>query len=631
MSKKDQKSIHFYYLKLPEDDFYQDFALEAGRTLEQLGFINLFVGQNNSGKSRMLRKLFSDRSLPYRTSPEVNVKFELALNGLITFIDENYKHLYGKYDLPRLSTISKLDIGFFIPNHHPYERIRNFISKIKEEGSRIGSSDEVQAQRQEVSEFVEALADFMTKNFPEEYHEEKRFYIPILRGLRALPSIDIEGREEREKIPRIVYLEATTRDYFSKDRNASHFPNTVKNGQIFTGLELYNLLKNMLLGLPEQRERVKQYEEFLSRNFFNNNPVTLIPLEQDDVVHVKIGNDKQRPIFDLGDGLQSLIICTFNSFMEKDRCTFYIEEPDTYMHPGMQRAFLNALKENSQHQYFITTHSNHMLDMTLDYSDISVFKFRSIEKEGKASFCIQNSSSSDRNLLKELGVQNSSVFLTNATIWVEGLTDRLYLRAYMAKYLDELSKSEFPDDIKRYEKYSMFFEDTHYSFVEYQGSCLAHWIFDEDSVLDGINVKKLCADAIVIADGDVNNKPRAKRVMGELGEKFIVLDCKEIENLIPKSILQKVIPSVYKVNGADLEGLRYCDYSKSQDGMGEILSGIFSDGGDRVRTESGTVKKKSELCKAAVAKMSESTEWVITEPIKDLLEKVYRHIQENNK
>ena len=85
--------------------------------------------------------------------------------------------------------------------------------------------------------------------------------------------------------------------------------------------------------------------------------------------------------------------------------------------------------------------------MTLDFANISVFHFSKIEDENKIeaekpSFKVEVASAQDRRILMNLGVQNSSVFLSNATIWVEGITDRLYLRAYMKKYIEELENSD---------------------------------------------------------------------------------------------------------------------------------------------------------------------------------------------
>ncbi len=136
---------------------------------------------------------------------------------------------------------------------------------------------------------------------------QDKFYIPTLRGMR--PVTDINNKQP--------YLERAQKDYF-KDKSKFNAQN------IITGECLYYELKVHLLGKPEQRELIKKYEEKLSQYFFDNEIVTLIPMfgedkngNENDVVHIKIGDDEQFPIYDLGDGLQQAIIMTYEAFIKK--------------------------------------------------------------------------------------------------------------------------------------------------------------------------------------------------------------------------------------------------------------------------------------------------------------------------
>jgi len=101
-----------------------------------------------------------------------------------------------------------------------------------------------------------------------------------------------------------------------------------------------------------------------------------------DVVHIKIGDNEERPIYDLGDGMQSLIICTYPIVTETEPGSlFFLEEPDLCMHPSLQRTFLEVLKTYHRkmgHQFFITTHSNHLLDLLEDNELVSIFSFSEI-------------------------------------------------------------------------------------------------------------------------------------------------------------------------------------------------------------------------------------------------------------
>jgi len=103
----------------------------------------------------------------------------------------------------------------------------------------------------------------------------------------------------------------------------------------------------LLARTQAERKSVRNYEYFLSKKFFPGQSVTLIPVEEsnNDVVHIKIGNKEERPIYDLGDGMQSLIICTYPIVTETEPGSlFFLEEPDLCMHPSLQRTFLEVLK-----------------------------------------------------------------------------------------------------------------------------------------------------------------------------------------------------------------------------------------------------------------------------------------------
>jgi hypothetical protein len=112
----------------------------------------------------------------------------------------------------------------------------------------------------------------------------KKVYIPVLRGLRTLPK-----NSEPD-----AFTERTRADYFAKlESNAAP--------EVFTGLTLYEEVRNHLLGPRAERDRVRRYEEFLSSRFFDSRGVTLIPRRDGDVLYVKVGRAPERPIHELGD------------------------------------------------------------------------------------------------------------------------------------------------------------------------------------------------------------------------------------------------------------------------------------------------------------------------------------------
>jgi hypothetical protein len=486
-------TVRLSALKLPSRPVFDTYVTgDKENSLDGLGVVNLFVGPNNSGKSRFLRSLFGTRDLHYITN-----RYDVS-----SFRDlvERFTKWFHDTIAMEMSSIGSLNaeklkmLCVKVGNSHP-----RFIAPHWGVPKEIGESVEVLKTSDgpsgaHVPARLLAKVGELRRKVCDAYDaipwdpgilSRDRFYVPILRGMRPPPK---SGQTD-------WYHDRTVSDYFKEKLNLKD--------TVFTGLRLYSALKTFLLGQPEQREAVRKFEDFLSTRFFERRGVTLIPLEGDDTVHIQIGKEKQFPICDLGDGLQNLIILMFNIFLEKEPCVFFLEEPETCMHPGFQRVLLQEITRLDHHQYFITTHSNHLLDMTVDFSDISVYLFRKDSDGETAKFSIELRSSKDHALLRGLGVCNSSVFLSNATIWVEGITDRLYLRAIMDKYLKCLGEEGSPDA----DNFTQFREDCHYSFVEYQGSNVEHWAFDSaDNPEERIHAEPLCARAFVVADGDIVSK-----------------------------------------------------------------------------------------------------------------------------
>jgi AAA15 family ATPase/GTPase len=451
------------------------FKGEPNDTLDLLSKINIFVGENNSGKSRLLRSLLASdlKYVPAGYDLEILNHF---IKNLKQDIDNYFKNnglLYTNLppflrNLPiqevhQIKTIDYIDS--FIELADLLDKFRNEI--IERQGnadSFVGTSmgnkysSKISADLRYIfDENLSSLSIHKEGNSFKETLEIPSFskiYIPILRGIRPINLNNLSNSEDFTSED--VYELRTKYDYF-KDAKCSV--------QIFTGLTTYSLIKKYLLGKFRERDLIKDYERYLSKNFFNNKPITLLPENGSDVLTIKIGNEIEKPVYDVGDGIQSLIILTLPLFLHKsEHVLFFIEEPEKLLHPGLQRklieTFLNSEDGFENYQFFMTTHSNHFLDITLDFSDVSIYSLRkefediSVKaKEIVPKFFIENLSHGDISSLELLGVRNSSVFLSNCTIWVEGITDRLYFKHYLNLYKNYLydeniqnpEKNEFID------------------------------------------------------------------------------------------------------------------------------------------------------------------------------------------
>lgn len=591
----------FRKLKMSDSELKNYKFLGSGdkKTLKNLSKINIFVGQNNSGKSRLLRGISKIEELEY-------IPRDVDYDEITNFVKESTEEIEKillHHNSKTLGDIqSKLlppvqPETYFKPKDNSLYRLAelfNYISthnlaQVSQNGQNMHVC--IESLKQVVNNRKEKLNSYSKLLQGKEQGKYKRMYIPILRGLRPLSESSSD-----------VFHQRTNKDYYGNYAGENRY----SDNEIFTGLELYENIRKRLLGTQEERKLVRDFEDFLSNNFFDNQDVTLIPAHNTDVLTVSIGNIEKR-IFDLGDGIQSLIILNYPIFEfvrknPKDSLLVFIEEPELYIHPGLQRTLLERWERTDYDkvQFFVTTHSNHFLDMTIDFTNISIFR---VELDGfddelqENTFSIENLSSGNKNLLETLGVRNSSVFLSSATVWVEGISDRIYLRKYLELYLLKIKKSD---------KYR---EDVHYSFIEYGGGNLPHWSFDNEQESNDavIQTSSIVSKVFLIADRDNTHikkqsvkAKRLKNLKVLLGKSNIyVTQAREIENIISWDVLKKTIlgrgDSIKERLNVDKLIEKMVDTP-----LGELIQNKIIDGEPKRKyksNESGTILDKPRFAK----------------------------------
>ena len=213
------------------------------------------------------------------------------------------------------------------------------------------------------------------------------------------------------------------------------------------------------------------------------------------------------------------------------------------------------------------------------------------------------------------------MFLVNATIWVEGITDRWYLRKMLNSYMDYLEENNKLD--LRLE------EDTHYSFVEYGGANITHWSF-LDYEEKPIEVERLCAKAIVVIDKDGEKKEKRKDDLQEvLGERLIILPAREIENLLPYKVIKEVVREYEKNDELVFPEFTYDKYQYNYLGtfiQNKMLKNKISRKGG-YKAESGTLKDKVKFCEKALPKIKYED---LPESTKEIIQNIYNFIREQN-
>jgi AAA15 family ATPase/GTPase len=605
---------------------------ETDNALANLSKINIFIGANNSGKSRLMRTLFANNEFQYKLEGCDLNDWNNMIHRFDNDISFAMKEQEGK-DVVIPSLIDKPKFGYLqrnlsIPLGTELMRsVSDYFSNSSFQiniGSGYGLLCFVGLSAQDPVKIIAERYKISFKNLSQRLEAKNtsflKTYIPILRGLRPIHS----SGNNTPFIQENDYLNRTIFDYFKEEKE-------VEKLLISTGLDFYDQLSHLKNGDVHEQELVKEFETFLSKTFFQNEPIIITPHKRKDVVTFRIGNGEAHPIYNLGDGIQAIILLTYPLFFNKGKdMIFFFEEPEIYLHPGFQRIFIDTLlsKRFESFQYFFTTHSNHFLDITLDHDNISIYNFRK-QKSSENKFEIENVQSGDISLLEELGVRNASVFLSNCTIWVEGITDRIYIRKYLEMLMDTEGSS--------------FREDYHYSFVEYGGNNITHWSFldSEDANYANINVDRICKRIFLITDQDgageakdgikVEKEKKQKRqeqLKAKLGaDNYHCLDCREIENALSYTILQKVITGRKKGKGEhSFKG----DWSKKdylKEKLGDFIEKNIE--GDYFKiNDGGTIHNKLDFAKDAVAAIKSFDD--LSESAKNLTKHIYAFIKKSN-
>lgn len=593
-----------------------------------LSKVNIFVGANNTGKSRFLRSLFyidknnklkflpSDELLDYYTNKSYEFKKdwqERRRNVFNSYEQQVNNKVYEK--ITNIDTITEAECPLLdLVNLFDENKNRNRNSGVNKLFSKIHET------------FFEKIT-FDENLFKYNFY---KIYIPSLRGLIPINYPGNLTDDEHADF----FAERTKNDCFMENSrittniaNLMNEPHEPKNA-IITGQKFYDYVKNYLLGDLKQRNIISRYEQYLSETFFNGEKTVLIPKVNDDVLTVKIGNEMERPIFSLGEGIQSIILITLPLFLYLDKSKeintsilVFIEEPEVGLHPELQRkllkTFLNPLFDN--YQFFFTTHSNHFMDRTFEEKDISVYSFDkhlNDEENSSAKFTIENVGFDHIPTLKRLGALPSSVLLDNCTIMVEESTDKKHYEHYFKLYQEHLEHKK--PNFKKYSK------KVHYSFSIGGGSEAI------ESIKEFTPIEKERIFFILDNDSDEDTLKKKEQFADLEYNNYYFLNVKEVENLIPLNSVVKTMQKVYNISEREMNlDFDVEEYYSSDNFYDFIIKKIFNNSKPKnFPNKKNKSKLKDHLAKKEPQFIENYED--LTQEAKNVAIEIYKFIKKNN-
>lgn len=375
--------------------------------------INVITGQNNSGKTALLEML----SLKFSNNPHVSTKTRPYLQPSIA------------------NQESEIEIEFVIEQQEFFDTV--FI---------LGSLS------------LPPLLDYNRKTVNETnlfdiYFGDKVRIRAIFKGGKLIRSTFVNVKNVLANNSQVSYFRVIREErkiVFGPTRDgtdSSHIFVSRQLSKIYSfKAERLNvskspfgnnsILKSDASNLPEvinwlqgNTHRFKRFNTLVKRIFPNIHNISTIP-STDGQVLVTVWNEESNlergdlavPLSDCGTGLSQVLAILYVVLTTDEPNIIIIDEPNNFLHPGAARKLIEILKEHSQHQFILSTHSPSTLTAS-NPKTIHVVKIKDAQSSIE-SVDITNTYQ-QQIYLAEIGAKLSDVFGADNVLWVEGKTEEL--------------------------------------------------------------------------------------------------------------------------------------------------------------------------------------------------------------
>jgi predicted ATP-dependent endonuclease of OLD family len=249
-----------------------------------------------------------------------------------------------------------------------------------------------------------------------------------------------------------------------------------------------------------------------------------------------------------GSGLKTILLVLINLYLipnlndyKEKNMLFVFEELENNLHPALQRRLFDYLFDYSTRtgkKVVLTSHSHVAINCLFGKTNSKLYH---VIKNDESNI-VEIANYIDKvEILEDLDVKASDLLQSNGIIWVEGPSDRVYIK----KWLDIFCECKYQ-------------EGRDYQFLYYGGRLLSHYTAEDEGIDNLINILFTNRNAAIVIDSDKKSphsriNETKKRIQKEFQNRNMfcwITKGKEIENYISteslmikyKSILKKLEP-----------------------------------------------------------------------------------------
>ena len=467
---------------------YKAFSRDQYAEMENLSRVNVIIGKNNCGKTSLLDIIETIYSNELSIKPFRDVE-EIIVDA--PFDKDMIRHVFSNCSgigIWNRSNLAEYVAGklypFKLKISNSFEIEENCIKGL---GGHINSASNQLTSRRSEYRFRKITAE---RNIYPESEGKERLYSDG-EGASNLIATFLNDSLHDESIIEDTFLNALNR--------------IMQPESEFVSIRVQQVTYN----------NQRLWEVFLQEKGFQRVPLSKSGSGLKTIVHV----------------LLNLLVIPHVDEYNGRKLVYGFEELENNLHPALQRRLFEYIYDyaiTNDILVFLTTHSHIAINAFFDKDNASIYHV--IKENGLAEIKRIESYIDKTEILDDLDVKARDILQSNGIIWVEGPSDRIYIK----RWLELFTPNEYE-------------EGKHYQFLYYGGRLLSQYSAKEET--DLINIITTNRNAAIVIDSDKRSRSASlnntkKRIMDEfdrLGMFYWVTKGKEFENYLPKEAVEAML------------------------------------------------------------------------------------------